>query len=167
MGGAKIRGVEIIWFFSFLSGLYYNIENLYYGFKQADDKVYAVKCLLPYVQFFAMMIASSLSRFYATRAMRLIIICGLFLLYANCYLNLCTMAKKRYNWFYIDPFFFLAIVALDYYQITTDKQTAMFYFAFFTLIVVKYLLLMNCIVDQITEYLGIKFLTNKPKQKKN
>lgn len=146
VSGLKIRGTHLICAFSFLSGFYYNLENLYKGFIQAEDKIYALKCLAPYLQFFAMMIAGSYSRFYEARSMRFIIMCGLFLLYANCYLNLCTMAKKRYNWFYVDPFFYLAIIWLDVQGITTDKQTIMFYIAFFVLISVKYVLLMSAIV---------------------
>ena len=142
VGGFKVDGADLVCLISFTSGFLYNLENLYYGFIQAEDKVYAVKCLLPYCQFLAMMVASSCSRFYEAHASRYLLMCGMFLLYANCYLNLCTVAKKRYDWFYVDPFFYLAVVWLDASGLASDKQICAFYFAFFVLIVVKYLLLM-------------------------
>lgn len=122
VAGYSIRGVELIVVIAFSSGFHYNLDNLYHGFKQAEDKTYATKCLLPYFQFFMMMVASSLSRFYEARSMRFIILCGLFLLYANANLNLCTMAKKKFNWFFVEPFVFCAIVVLDSYRVLLDRD---------------------------------------------
>lgn len=122
VAGYSIRGVELAVIIAFSSGFHYNLENLYYGWMQAEDKTYATKCLLPYFQFFVMMVASSLSRFYETRSMRFIILCGLFLLYANANLNLCTMAKKKYDWFFVEPFVFCAFVALDNYKVLSDRD---------------------------------------------
>jgi len=33
----------------FLSGIHYNVENIYYGFVGAPDKLYAFYCLIPYL----------------------------------------------------------------------------------------------------------------------
>lgn len=50
-----ITGRDIVVWGSFLSGFHYNLENLVYGYLGAKDKVYAVKCLLPYAQFVIML----------------------------------------------------------------------------------------------------------------
>ena len=104
----------------FLSGMQYNIDNLYHGYKNAKDKKYALQIIAPYAQFLLMMYVSSFSRFYETRALRFIFISGLFCLYANCYLNLCTMCLKRFDWVYLEPYVFFGIVALDYNRVITD-----------------------------------------------
>lgn len=79
--------------------------------------------------------------------MRFIILCGLFLLYANANLNLCTMAKKKFDWFFVEPFVFLALVVLDAYKVFSDRDQVLLYFAVFSWITVKYLLFMWAMVD--------------------
>jgi hypothetical protein len=147
VAGYPIRGIELIVVIAFSSGFHYNAENMYYGWQEAKDKAYATKCLLPYLQFFAMMVASSYSRFYQARSMRFIILCGLFLLYANANLNLCTMAKRKYDWFFVEPFVFLALVALDCNSVFSDRDQFLLYFSVFSWILVKYLLFMRAVVD--------------------
>lgn len=112
-----------------------------------------------------MMFIQTLSRFYEGHALRFICISGLFLLYANAYLNLCTMAKRRYDYFYVEPYVYFGLVLLDYAKVLTDQQAAIVYVAFSTWIMVKYLLFMYGLVDQITDFLNIRFLHNKPVSK--
>lgn len=72
------------------------------------------------------------------------------------------MASTRYNWLFLEPFVYYGVLALDSYGLTTDKQTVMLYVAFTAWVTVKYLLFMWAIVEQITCFLGIRFLVNKP-----
>ena len=55
---------DVIIFFSCISGVHYNLENIYQALKEAKSKRYAMWCLLPYLQFILMLIASSYSRFF-------------------------------------------------------------------------------------------------------
>ena len=36
--------------FSFITGLHYNLTNIYYGYIGTPDKTRALKCLVPYIQ---------------------------------------------------------------------------------------------------------------------
>lgn len=92
------------------------------------------------------------------------IVCGLFLLYANAIFNLSTVAGMRYTWFFSEPFLFLGLIAADNSQLLTDQQAKLFYVAIFTWITVKYLLFMSAVVDYITTYMGISFIYVKPKK---
>ena len=52
---------QIVIIFATLTGIHYNIENISVSFYHAKDKGYALGCMLPYAQFFAMMFFSSYS----------------------------------------------------------------------------------------------------------
>lgn len=39
---------DIIIFFAAATGIHYNLTNLYYGYKQAENKLYAIGCMIPY-----------------------------------------------------------------------------------------------------------------------
>jgi len=47
--GYKVTYGDIALLFSFLSGAHYNLENIYYGFKEAKNKLYAFLVFLPYL----------------------------------------------------------------------------------------------------------------------
>lgn len=142
MAGVGVNGRDLVWILSLVTGVQYNVENFYYGYMAATDKSYAIKCTLPYVQFLVMMYLSTVSRFYEAHALRFIVICGLFLLYANAIFNLNSMAGMRYNWLFFEPFLFLGILALDSQMVLTDRQAVMLYVAFTAWLLVKYLLFM-------------------------
>lgn len=48
MGYTTTSGQLIMWF-SFITGIYYNLNNIYEGFKGAKDKAQAFKVLVPYL----------------------------------------------------------------------------------------------------------------------
>lgn len=91
---------------------------------------------------------------------------GVFLLYANGILNLCTVAGRRYPWFFFEPIAYIGLLSADNHHLFKDQQCAMLYVAYGCWISVKYLLFMHSIVDQICTYLGIRFLHVK-KSKQN
>jgi hypothetical protein len=109
-----------VWVLSFLSGLYYNAENFYVGFLSAKNKAYALASTLPFVQFLIMFYCSSFSRFWEVYVCYFILVCGLFLLYANAIFNLSTVAGIRYTWFFVEPFLFLGLIAADNTKFLTD-----------------------------------------------
>lgn len=39
---------DIVLSFAFVTGIHFNVENVYASFRAADDKMYALGCLLPY-----------------------------------------------------------------------------------------------------------------------
>lgn len=47
--GYKTTSSQIIMIFSFVSGIYYNLNNIVAGFIGAKDKTRAVKALIPYI----------------------------------------------------------------------------------------------------------------------
>jgi len=102
-----------VWVLSFLSGLYYNAENFAVGFYNAKSKVYALASMLPFLQFLIMFYCSSYSRYWDQYLLYFMIVCGLFLLYANAIFNLSTVAGMRYTWFFSEPFLFLGLIAAD------------------------------------------------------
>jgi len=55
---------DVIIFFSCVSGVHYNLENIFRAFMEAKNKGYALGCLLPYLQFILMLVGSSYSRFF-------------------------------------------------------------------------------------------------------
>jgi len=62
--GTEVLIADIVIFFAFSTGLHYNLENIIVGFMKAKDKNYALGCILPYAQFFAMMYTSRLSQLH-------------------------------------------------------------------------------------------------------
>jgi hypothetical protein len=49
-----------------------------------------------------------------------IVVCGLFLLYANAIFNLSTVAGMRYTWFFFEPILFIGLIAADNLRFLTD-----------------------------------------------
>jgi hypothetical protein len=115
--GTNLTISTIIMFGSFLTGLYFNVENFYVGFSQSKDKTYAVCCMLPYIQFLLMMCTMIKSRFFETHALYFIVMNGLYLVYANAVLNLSTTASKQYDWVYFEPILFWLLNFVDCYGV--------------------------------------------------
>ena len=83
---------DIIIFFSFVSGVHYNLENIFRALYEVKNRGYALGCLLPYFQFFIMMFCSSYSRYFTEYVFVFICMNGLFLLYVNGIYNLSSTA---------------------------------------------------------------------------
>ena len=87
---------------------------------------------------------------------------GLFLLYANAIFNLSTTASMKYTWFFFEPILFVVLTWVDGALWLTNGQASLLYVAFTMWIAVKYLLFMAAVVDQITTFMGLRFLHVKP-----
>jgi len=86
---------------------------MYKGFVAAKDKVYATACTLPYILFFLMLYASSFSQFFDKYGAYFILMVGLYLTYVTAILNLNSTADMPFNWFFLEPLFYFAIIYVD------------------------------------------------------
>jgi len=118
--------------------------------------------MAPYAQFVVMLWCSQWSRFFNDHALRFVVMGGLFLLYANAIFNLSTTASMKYTWFFFEPYLFVVLTWVDGALWLTDGQASLLYVAFTMWIAVKYLLFMAAVVDQITTFMGLRFLHVKP-----
>ena len=154
---------DIIMFFACLSGLHYNLTNIIQSLLEAEDKCYALGCLLPYAQFIAMMFASSYSRFFSTTPLYFIVLCGFYLTGVTATFNLCSTASMKFNWLFLDPFAYLFIVLyLDAQHVVSDQVLTSLYIAFFVHTAYDYFSFMNQMINSITGHMGIRFLKVKP-----
>ena len=99
--------------FAFLTGVHYNLENLITSIWSAPDKGYALGCMLPYAQFFAMMYFSSYSQLYTEYPSLFLILCGFYLTWVTAIFNLCSTASAKFDWLFLEPFLYLGAVYLD------------------------------------------------------
>ena len=152
-------------FFACISGVHYNLENIIVSIMTTKEKGYALCCLLPYVQFFGMMYASSFSQLYAEYVAFFLILCGFYLTYVTALFNLCSTASAKYNWIFFEPFIFFALVYFDATGALSPSMAKTGYISFFALTMIFYLMLMNNIVRQITSHMGLHFLKVKSKSK--
>jgi len=156
---------DIAILFATITGIHYNCENVIVSIIAAKDKGYALGCVLPYALFFAMMYASSLSQLYSDYTAYFIVICGFHLTWVTAIYNLNSTAGAKFNWLFFEPWAFLAIVYLDNTGVLNRSGAIYAYIGFFMLTMVRYLLLMNNIVNQITSFMGLHFLKVKSKTK--
>ena len=108
-----------------------------------------------------MMYASSYSQLHNEYPAYFLILCGFCLTWITAIFNLDSTAGAKFNWLFLEPFIFLAIVYCDHTQILNRATLPYLYLSFFALIMVNYLLLMRNIVNQITSHMGLHFLKVK------
>jgi len=96
-----------------VTGVHFNTENIVKGFFAAEDKIYALTTILPYVSFFVMLICASYSRFWTSHTYFFIVMSGLFLTYVTGVLNLNTMAGIKMKPYFYEPVLFCFIVYMD------------------------------------------------------
>ena len=106
-----------------------------------------------------MLFASSYSRFFNDYGAYFILLVGLVLTYVTAILNLNSTADMPFNWFFFEPFFYGAIIYLDWAEVLPGEQIVYLYIAFFVQTLVKYLWFMTSVISQLTDYLQINFLT--------
>ena len=111
------------------------------------------------------MYAASLSQLYSENVAYFLILCGFYLTYVTAIFNLNSTAGAKYNWLFVEPFVFLALVYLDHNRILDATQAKLGYLSFFGVTMVYYLMLMKNIVQQITSHMGLHFLRVKSKAK--
>ena len=97
---------DVVIFFSCVSGLHYNLENIIRAFMESKEKLYAIGCLIPYAEFFVMMYFSSYSRFFSHNVFFYICMNGLFLLYVNGIYNLNSTAGMKFTIDNVKQFWF-------------------------------------------------------------
>lgn len=156
---------DIMLGFAAITGVHFNVENIIVAFAASKDKGYALALILPYAQFFAMMYASSFSHWFSSHPSAFIMICGFYLTWVTAILNLNSTCGAKFNWNFFEPSVFLAIVYLDHTNMISGNVAAGCFIGFFTVTMIRYLLLMNNIVEQICSHMGLSFLKVKSLKK--
>ena len=158
----EVKLGDIMIMFACLTGLHYNLENIIVSFSQAKEKGYALGCILPYAQFFAMIFASSFSQLYKDYPIYFIVMCGFYLTWVTAIFNLNSTSGAKFNWLFFEPAVYLLIVYLDHTE-SVGRSTALYcYLGFFAVTMLRYLMLMRNIVHQITTHMNLRFLRVKP-----
>ena len=153
--------------FAALSGFHYNLTNLFAGLSAAQDKIYAIGCMLPYAQFFLMLYCSSVSRFWPQYPYYFLCMNGLYLTYVTGIFNLNSTASMRFNYLFAEPIVYLLIVYLDYtlaISTETNQLVLGLYAAFVLSTFIKYIIFMRSVVNQLTKHLNIPFIRVKEKK---
>lgn len=166
IGGFKTTSSELIMWFSFITGIYYNLNNIYEGYKGAKDKVKAIKCLVPYIQVYFLIYLASFSRFYGQAPMLFFAGLGLFQTYVAGLLNISSTAQIDFPFFYWEPVAYAAILYCDYTSLIASTPALVVLYTGLALVVfVKYSYFLQSMITQLTKFLGIKLLTVKDKTK--
>lgn len=167
MFGYSTTGSDLLTIFTFLTGFYYNFDNLYAGFKASPSKSRAIACLVPYFQVYILVYASGFSRFYGHAPLLFFAGLGLFQTYVAGLLNISSTAKVAFPWLHWEPIVYALIIFVDATRIIKDDKVVIALYGGLTLIVfVKYTLFLRSMITQLTSYLGIKLLKVKDKTTK-
>lgn len=153
--------------FAALTGIHYNLTNIYSGMMEATDKMYALGCLLPYAQFFSMLYFSSYSRFFAENSFWFLCMNGLYLTYVTGIFNLNSTGSMKFDWLFFEPVFYIVILYSDATLPNTTENNDMILGAyyFYTLqIFIKYICFMSSVINQLTTHLNIPFIRVKDKK---
>ena len=153
---------DIIALGTFILSLQYNIGNFYYGLSNAEDKMYAVMCILPFIYCNAMIIGAWMfSQFWEQYAILFIMGVGMLITNVTGNFNLKSSAKMRLFPVYLDPLVFAGVLFCDYNRLI-DKEYLMA--AYVNLLInrtCQYMLFMKGMITQICEYMDLPFLTVK------
>ena len=93
-----------------------------------------------------MFYASSHSSLFKEYTAYFILLCGFVLTYMTALFNLNSTASVKYNWFFVEPFVYLALVYVDSTGLIDSNMAMKLYIAFFAYIMLVYLALMRNIV---------------------
>lgn len=152
--------------FSFITGLYYNLNNIYSGFMGASNKLKALQCLVPYLQVYVLIYAQSFSRFYNQAPLLFFAGLGLFQTYVAGLLNISSTAQVDFPYLYWEPLVYGAIIYADATRLIASSNVIVGLYAGLVLFIfIKYSLFLNSMISQLTKYLGIKLLRVKDKTK--
>jgi len=75
--------------------------------------------------------------------------------------NLNSTAGAKYNWLFLEPLIFFILIYLDCNKFLDRNRAAFCYMGFFAVTMIRYLMLMNNIVNQITKHMNLRFLKVK------
>ena len=143
---------------SFFTGVNYNLENILVGIHAAKDKRYALGCTVPYIQYFVMMYASSYSALFKDYPAYFLVLNGFYLTWITAIFNLCSTSNSKFNWVFLEPVVYLSMVYYEYTGVVKPQAAGFLYSGFFLYIMIRYLLFLNNIVNQITTFMGLRFL---------
>lgn len=74
------------------------------------------------------------------------------------------MASIPFPYVYTDPYIFFAIMLLDIYRLVSREVLIVLYICQFVTVLIKYSLIMNTMIQKLTKYLDINFITVKNKK---
>lgn len=125
--------------FSFITGLHYNLTNIYYGYIGTPDKARALKCLVPYIQVYLLVFITGYSRFYEQAAMLFFAGIGLFQTYVAGLLNISSTAKIDFPFIYWEPIAYGALIYADHTHLIENSYVIIgAYIAVVFIVFVKY-----------------------------
>jgi hypothetical protein len=111
--GYQTNASFLIAMFSFLTGIYYNLDNIVQGYLGAKDKSKAFQCLVPYIQVYVLIYLMSFSRFYYSSSLLFFAGLGLFQTYVAGLLNIASTAEIAFPYLYWEPFVAALILIAD------------------------------------------------------
>ena len=114
MFGFELTSGLCIMLFTFVTGTFYNLCNIYHGYVEAKNKSLALKCLIPYFQVYLLIFLASYSRFYKDAALLFFVGLGLFQTYVAGLLNISSTAKLEFQYLYWEPVAYAGILYLDF-----------------------------------------------------
>ena len=160
--GYTTDSCQVIMIFSFITGIYYNLNNIFHGFMGAQDKKKAFLCLVPYLQVYLLIWLGTYSRFYESATLLFFAGLGLFQTYVAGLLNISSTAKIDFPFFYWEPIVYMIVLYLDATRIIqSDLVLIGIYVAIVLVVFVKYCYFLDSMIRQLTKYLGIKLLKVK------
>lgn len=123
-------------------------------------------CLTPYLTVYALVYLTSFSQFFDQAVFLFIAGIGFFQTYVTAYLNIASTANIAFPTFYIEPYLYVSIIAMDAFRLLESQHLIVLYCILAATVLIKYLLVMASLVSQLTKFLNINFLTVKQKSKK-
>lgn len=146
VGGFTFDGKQFLIFFSLVTGVHFNLENMYHGFVAAENKKYALICCLPYAQFFGMLFISSYSQFFKQYVFWFVVVNGLFLTYVTGIFNLNSTAQMKFNYFFLDPILYASLIYVDAQKLVNRETLSLLYLVYSAQLLLKYLLFMTSVI---------------------
>jgi hypothetical protein len=121
---------SVIAFSTFVLSLQYNVGNFYVGFKGANNKGYALACILPFIYVPTMVyLASIYSQFWSEYPSMFLFGVGILITNVTGTFNLASSAKYKFNPFFIDVLAFGTILYLDYNRKASEQTLITAYLA--------------------------------------
>jgi hypothetical protein len=159
--GYKVTPGELVMWFSFTTGVYYNLQNIIAGFWGAKSKVRAFQCLIPYIQIYVLIYITSFSQFYEKAALLFFAGLGLFQTYVAGLLNISSTAKVRFPFLYWEPGVYIFLLYLDIMRLVQSEILLAGYCILIFIVLLEYIMFLQSMISSLTKYLGIKLLKVK------
>ncbi|CDW77934.1 UNKNOWN [Stylonychia lemnae] len=164
--GFQMNVVKIILYGSFISGLHYNLTNIYFGFNGAPTTERAIQAIYPYVQLYFMAYLQQYSQFYTKMPMIFYAGLGIYQTYVAGLLNISSTAEIPFQYHYWEAYTYIVLILIDFNRLLPAQFLVGGYIFLVIVISIKYGLFLYSIITQLTSYLGIKLLKVKQTSKK-